>query len=142
MEKTIKNYNDNYKDSLVDYYFVGNIFGAISIYSLKELKENEFEEERQRKIEEEKKDKNKQEYKTNFDSEIVGNEEIKQLKEGINYNHKQIRLYNKMFGDVDLILNLKNSINNSLVDYYFVGNVFGSISIYSLFKLCDDDIEE
>ena len=122
MEKTINNHNDNYKDSLVDYYFVGNIFGAISIYSLNEIKENDYEEEKQKKIEEEKKEKNKQEqaHKINFDFEIVGDEKNKQMEEGINYNYKQITLYNKITFYSKLIdkkLNLKMILIKQLYNH-------------------------
>ena len=53
--------------------------------------------------------------------------------------------YNKMFGDIDMEVNNNNNIykdNMSLVDYYFVGNIFVSISIYTLLKKDEKKKEE
>ena len=80
--KIIKTNDNKYKEnmSLVDYYFVGDIFGGILIYCLKKIKKNEYEEEKEtkkeKKLEKEKQEKENQ--KKDEEIEIEDNNIIEQ----------------------------------------------------------------
>ena len=73
--KIIKTNDNKYKEnmSLVDYYFVGDIFGGILIYCLKKIKKNEYEEEKEtkkeKKLEKEKQEKENQKKDEEFEIE-------------------------------------------------------------------------